>query len=165
MTQKQNIRLLLVAGLVVVSLGGWLLHVRVHPVSDVATNWIPFITGLISIIILPAMFLSKKTLPYAYIINGMFVIIGTITMAHASVERLQDGITFATVFVGTLFADIAILWVNFFIGKSIFELEMFRAIDAAVRNGRFFRYPNMGYWGVHVATLSVVYVLGFLLWK
>jgi hypothetical protein len=165
MLQKQNIRLLLVAGLAVVSFGGWLLHLRIHPVSTNVTNWIPFITGLIGIVILPAMFLSKKALPYAYILNGMFVIIGTITMAHISIPRLKGNISFESIFIGTLLADIAILWVNFFIGKSLFELEMFKAIDAVMRKGRFFRYPNMGYWGVHVAALSVVYVLGFVLWK
>jgi hypothetical protein len=165
MTQKQNIRALLVAGLAVVSLGGWLLHVRIHPVSDDPTNWIPFIAGLASIIVLPAMFLSKKSLPYAYVLNGMLVIIGTITMAHDSIPKLQEHFSIETVFIGTLFADIAILWVNFFIGKSLFELEMFKVIDAAVRKGRFFRYPNMGYWGVHVAALSVVYALGYFLWK
>lgn len=155
----------MIAGLAVVSLGGWLLHLRVHPVSDNPTNWIPFITGLMSIIVLPAMFLSKKTLPYAYVLNGMLVIIGTITMAHISVPRLVDNFSFQAIFVGTLLADIAILWVNFFLGKSIFELEMFKAIDATVRKGRFFRYPNMGYWGVHVAALPIVYVLGYFLWK
>ncbi len=165
MTQKQNIRLLLVTGLAVVSFGGWLLHLRIHPVGDDPTHWIPFITGLISIIVIPAMFLSKKTLPYAYILNGMFVIIGTITMAHVSVPKLAENLSFATVFVGTLLADIAILWVNFFLGKSIFELNMFTAMDAAVRKGRFFRYPNMGYWGVHAVSLTIVYVLGRLLWK
>jgi hypothetical protein len=81
------------------------------------------------------------------------------------VPRLQGNISFETVFVGTLLADIAILWVNFFIGKSLFELEMFKVIDAAVRKGRLFRYPNMGWWGVHVAALSVAYVLGLVIWK
>lgn len=165
MTQKQNLRLLLVGGLAVVSLGGWLLHLRVHPISTDATHWIPFITGLISIVILPTMFLSRKTLPYAYILNGMFVIIGSITMAHVSIPKLEGNLSFESIFIGTLLADIAILWVNFFIGKSLFELEMFKAIDAVMRKGRFFRYPNMGYWGVHVAALSVVYVLGCVLWK
>jgi hypothetical protein len=165
MTQKQNIRLLLVTGLVVVSLGGWLLHIRVHPVSDNPTHWIPFLTGLVGIIVLPAMFLSKKTLPYAYILNGMFVIIGTITMAHVSVPRMEGIVSLESVFVKTLFADIAILWVNFFIGNSLFELEMFKVMDAAIRKGRFFRYPNMGYWCVHVVALSVVYVFGYVLWK
>ena len=151
--------------MVVVSLGGWLLHVRVHPISDNATNWIPFLTGLAGIIVLPALFLSKKTLPYAYILNGMFVIIGTITMVHVSVPRMEGIVSLESVFVKSLFADIAILWVNFFIGKSLFELEMFKVMDAAIRKGRFFRYPNMGYWCVHVAALSVVYVLGYVLWK
>jgi len=165
MTQKQNIRLLLVTGLAVVSFGGWLLHLRIHPIADDPTHWIPFITGLLSIIVIPAMFMSKKSLPYAYILNGMLVIIGSITMAQVSAPKLADNFSFSTIFIGTLFADIAVLWVNFFLGKALFELEMFKVIDAAIRKGRWFRYPNMGYWGVHVVSLSIVYVLGLLLWK
>jgi hypothetical protein len=165
MTQKQNIKFLLVAGLVVVSLGGWLLHLRIHHIDDNAINWIPFITGLVSIVIVPALFLTKKMLPYAYVLNGMLVIIGTITMAQVSMPNLLEHFSIETVFVGTLLADIAILWVNFFLGKSLFELDMLKTIDAAVRKGRVLRYPNMGWWGVHVAALSVVYVLGHFLWK
>ncbi len=165
MKQKQNIKLLLLSGMVALSLGGWLLHLRVHPMGDAATNWIPFAAGLISILVLPLMFLSKKTLPYAYILNGMFVIIGTITMAHVSIPKLQGNVSIETIFVGTLFADIAILWVKFFIGKALFELDMLKVIDAFVRKGRFLRYPNMGWWGVHAVGLSIVYALGYLIWK
>ncbi len=165
MTQKQNIRLLLIAGLVAASLGGWLLHLRIHQPSANAINWLPFLTGIVGIVVVPAMFMSKKTFPFAYIINGMLVIIGTIVMGDVSIKHLPQHFTLLTIFVGTLFADIAILFTNFFIGKALFELEMFKTIDAVIRSGRFWRYPNMGWWGAHFVTLSLVYVLGALLWK
>jgi hypothetical protein len=165
MTQKKNIKILLIAGLIAVSLGGLLLHLRIHPPSADSTNLIPFITGIIGVVIIPILFLSKKTMPYGYLINGFFVIIGTITMAHFSIVHLPKHVTLQTIFVGTLLADIAILFANFFIGKALFELEMYKAIDAAMRSGRFWRYPNMGWWGVHFVALTAVYVLGTLLWK
>ena len=165
MTQKQKIRILLIAGLIAASFGGWLLHLRIHPPSADSTNLIPFITGIIGIVIVPILFLMKKTLPYAYIINGFLVIIGTITMAHFSIVHLPEHITFQSIFVGTLLADIAILFANFFIGKALFELGMFKVIDAMARKGRFWRYPNMGWWWVHFIALSLVYVLGNVLWK
>lgn len=165
MTQKKNIQLLLVAGLTAASLGGWLLHLRVHHLFVNPINWIPFFAGVIGVFLLPALFLSKKTLPYAYIVNGMLVIIGTITMAHFIHMHPPKHITLWILISGTIFADIVILWANFFIGKALFELEMFKNIEAVIRKGRFFRYPNMGYWGVHAFALSFVYALGHLLWK
>ena len=165
MTQKQNIRNLLIVGLIAASLGGWLLHLRIHPPSEDSANLIPFLAGIIGIIIVPILFLFKKTIPHAYMINGFLVIIGTITMAHFSIMHLPERITFQAIFVGTLLADIFLLFTNFFIGKALFELEMFKAIDAMTRKGRYWRYPNMGWWWVHFFSLSLVYALGNLLWK
>lgn len=147
------------------SLGGWLLHVRIHVPFAHTMNGIPFFTGLISFLALPALFLSKKTIPYAYVINGIIVIIGTITMTHFSLMHPPKEITFITIFVGTLFADIAILSTKFFLGKALFELEMIKSLDATVRTGRFWRYPNMGWWSVHFVSLPFAYILGHLLWK
>jgi hypothetical protein len=165
MTQKQNIRLLLIIGLIAGSLGGWLLHVRIHAPANAAMNLIPFITGLISIIIIPILFLFKVSMPYAYVMNGMLAIIGVITMAHVSIMHLPAQVTFVTLVVGTLLADIFLLLTNFFFGKALFELEMFKTIDASIRKGRIWRYPNMGWWGVHLFALSIVYSLGNQLWK
>jgi hypothetical protein len=165
MTQKQNIRILLIAGLVAASLGGWLLHLRIHSPGNSPVNFIPFIAGLVSIVILPAMFFSKKTIAYAYVINGMIVIVGVITMGHVSRMRLPDHPTFAAILLGTLLADIILLLTKFLFGKALFELEMFKAVDASARQGRIWRYPNMGWWCVHLAVLSAVYAAGNLLWK
>lgn len=165
MTQKQNIKFLLIAALMAVSLGGLLLHLRIHPPFALAQHLIPFIAGIISIVVLSAMFLSKKTLAYAYVINGMIVIIGIITMAHFSMMNPPKHISFKTIIIGTLFADIVVLCTKFFLGKALFEIEMLKTIDAHVRRGRFWQYPNMGWWGVHFLALSLVYSMGNLLWK
>ncbi|MGA2506477.1 MAG: hypothetical protein ABSF80_03270 [Chitinispirillaceae bacterium] len=165
MTQKQNIRNLLIAGLVAASLGGWLLHLRIHHPGDSPVNLIPFIAGLISIVVLPAMFFSRKTLAYAYVVNGMIVIIGTITMCHVSLMRLPHQVTLTTIFLGTLLADIILLFTKFLFGKALFELEMLKAIDAIARHKRFWRYPNMGWWWVHLFSLTTAYVAGYFLWR
>lgn len=163
--QKQKLRLLLVLGLAFVSFGGWVLHGRIHPPSELPHNYIPFIAGLIGMILVPIMFLFRKTVAYAYVINGMLVIIGTITMTHFSLAHPPESFTFVTVAQRTLFPDIAILFVNFMLGKAIFELELLKGEGTPARHGRFFRYPNLGWWGVHLFTLSAVYTLGHLLWS
>ena len=118
MLQKQKLRWLLVGGLFFISLGGWILHVRIHPPADFAPNYVPFIAGLISFTAVPAMFLFRKTVAYAYVINGMLVIIGTITMTHYSLANPPEAITFGALIFGTLFPDVVILFTNFMLGKA-----------------------------------------------
>jgi hypothetical protein len=163
MLQKQKLRLSLVAGLFLISLGGWILHLRIHPLFKLAANYVPFIAGLIGITVLPAMFLVRKTLAYAYVVNGMLVIIGVITMTHFSLVHPPESIGFSTIVSKTLLPDIAILLTNFILGKTLFELEMLKAEETPARHGRPFRYPNMGWWFVHLFSLSAVYALGHFL--
>ena len=158
MRQKQKLRLLLVAGLFFVSLGGWLLHGRIHPPSKL-------IAGLISIVAVPTMFLFKRTVAYAYVLNGLLVILGTITMIHFSLVHLPEQVTVVTVVSKTLLPDVLILLTNFLLGKAVFELELLRSEEMPGRRGRYFRYPNMGWWFVHLFALSAVYALGHFLWK
>jgi hypothetical protein len=166
-TNKKYIKMLLIAGFVCVTLGGFLLHTRIHPVTARAVNSIPFMTGLVSLLVFTVMFSVRSLVPYAYVLNGMFVLIGTITMSHFSLHRWPKVVTLRSVFLETMLADIFILWTSLFIGKLIFELELTgpESIQKTRPGGRFLRYPNMGYWGVHLAGLSVVYILGHYLWK
>ena len=164
MTQKKNIQILLITGLIFISLGGWLLHLRIHPPSEEGINLIPFIIGILSIIIVPLLFSFRKTVQFAYVLNGFAVIIGTITMTHFALAHLQGAISLETITLHTVFPDIVILFTKFFIGKALFDLNRMAAIDAPL-SGVFFRYPNMGWWGVHFAVVSIVYAAGHFLWK
>jgi hypothetical protein len=69
MTQKQFIKYLLIAGLAAISLGGWLLHLKIHPVSKAPTYFIPALSGVLSVFIIPFMFLFRRTVAYAYVIS------------------------------------------------------------------------------------------------
>jgi hypothetical protein len=157
MTRKQTLKTTLITGLVLLALGGWLLHTRTHPPLADADNLVPFISGIISIIILPLMFWFRPTLAYAYVINGMLVILGTITMTHFSIVKF--GQPFG------LIADIALLWGKFAVGKAIFDLDFIKTDQDVQPKGRYFRYPNTGWWLVHLLAWSVVYAAGNILWK
>lgn len=165
-TQKQLLKYLLVTSLVAISIGGWLLHLRIHPIGDKYANFVPAAAGVVSIFVVPFLFLFKKTLPFAYVITGIIAIVGTITMGDMSIGLLEEkGVSLANIFFQTLFADILILWAKFFIAKAVFELELLHSDDQPRRTGRFFRYPNMGYWLVHLAAIGAVYALGHALWR
>lgn len=166
MTKKDNVRLILIFALFLLALGGWLFHLQYHEPAKDAENYIPAVAGLISVFVTPVLFVFRPTVPFAYLLNGMTTIIGTIAMVHFSIKNPPEVWTLKTILLGTLLADILLLWGKFAVGKALFELETaVRQPDAPMRKGRFFRFPNMGFWYVHVVTLTVVYLLGAYLWK
>jgi hypothetical protein len=63
-----------------------------------------------------------------------------------------------------LIPDIVILWGKFLVGKALFDLELFKNDEAPHRQGRFWRYPNMGWWYVHAAGLTAAFLLGYYFW-
>ena len=161
MKKKNYLRFILILAIFFMALGGWLLHLRIHELGKDSSNYIPAVAGLISVFIVPVLFIFRSTMPFAYLINGMTVIIGTIAMFHFSLLNPPPVWTFSAVLLGTLLPDIALLWGKFAVGKALFELDMaLNQPDALMRKGRFFRFPNMGFWYVHMVTLSVVYLIG-----
>ena len=161
MTQRKYIRLWLILALFFIALGGWLLHIKVHPPFEESVHLIPFLSGIISIIAIPALFYMDSTTPYAYVINGMIVIIGAIMMSHLSIANLPEQINLKKLILGTTLPDIIILFTRFAAGQALFEIYRMQNPDTQrIKNKRFFRYPNMGWWGVHTVALTTVYLLG-----
>jgi len=165
MTRKNMVKLTLLGGLFFLGLGGWLLHLRIHPVSKNTSNYVPFLTGIISVFCLPVLFWFRKTITPGYILNGFFVIIGTITMAHFSIANFNSPVTFKGIILNTTLADISLLWGKFAVGKALFDMEFLKSDADPAPKGRFFRYPNMGWWWVHLIGISVIYATGNILWK
>lgn len=154
MQMKSYVKTMLIIALFVVAFGGLGLHYRIHAPAKHDFGYVPFIAGLISAFVIPALFYFRKTLHLAYLVNGFTVIIGVITMTHFSIVKAP------------ILPDISILLGKFFIGRAIFCIEVF-PMDGGINNPgwRWIRYPNMGFWAVHLVLLSVVYYLGSLLWR
>ncbi len=165
MTRKKMIKNTLIACLFFLSFGGWLLHLRIHPLIKSTDNIIPLISGILSVFCLPFLFWFDSTVSAAYIINGFLVIIGTLTMAHFSMVNFKGPVTLGNILLNATFADISILWAKFAIGKALFDLRHLKSDQDIVTKGRFFRYPNMGWWWVHLFALAAVYALGNFFWK
>ncbi len=151
---RRYVKTMMIIALFLVSLGGLLLHLRVHPISKHVYGYIPFIAGVLSALVIPLLFIFRKTLNLAYILNGFLAIIGTITMVHFSIIKAP------------LIPDIFILWCKFLLGRIIFCFEVYQ-VEAPLKSQgwRWIRYPNMGFWYVHLILLSLVYYLGNLLWR
>lgn len=165
MNRKKRIKVILIVTLFFLGFGGWLLHLRVHPVAKFAYNIIPFISGIISVFLLPLLFWFSPTVTLAYIINGFLAIIGTVIMGHLSLVNFVGPLTPGNIILNSSFASIAILWGKFTAGKALFDLEYLKSEADVATKGRFFRYPNMGWWWVHLFAIAIVYALGNIFWK
>ena len=149
----------LILALFLISLGGAMLHIRIHPVyvkelwkteqvngvstqvkivPPPGTQTVPenlrvefrfslehlfaIAICLVDVVIVTALFCSIRTVPLAYLLKGMFVIFGTVFMAHFSISELSQGPhpLMDWILKSTL-SDILILWVGFFIGKAIYD--------------------------------------------
>jgi len=142
-----------------------MLHLRIHPASKSTSNFVPLISGILSVIVVPLLFSSKKTVSYGYVLNGFLVIIGTVAMAHFALRNWPQPPSLESILLKTTFPDIMVLWTKFFIGKALFDLELFGYDSGRNRVGVAYRYPNTGWWLVHLVGVSVVYTLSGWLWR
>jgi hypothetical protein len=165
MTIRTYMKSILLIALVTLSLGGFLLHGRIHPIAQNSANFIPLISGVLGILVIPMLFSFKKTIEYGYVLNGFLVIIGTIGMAHLSLVHWPAPATAGSIILKTTLADIVILWSKFFIGKALFDLEFYGYDPHKAKKGKTYRYPNLGWWTIHLVAISLVYLIGNLVWR
>jgi hypothetical protein len=165
MTIKTYVKTTLLVGLVALSVGGFFLHLRIHPLAKNPANIVPIVSGVLGIVIVPLLFSSRKLIAYGYVINGMETIIGTVLMAHYSIAHWPTPVTPGAIIFHTLLADILVLWSKFFLGKAIFDLEHHGYDQTRVMKGKTYRYPNYGWWFIHLVTISLIYYVGHLLWR
>lgn len=99
-----------ILALFLISLGGLLLHLRIHWPPKEISLWLPAIFGVVTTFVLPFMFNNAKTIAWAYLINLAAVIVGTIAMANFSLENWQGPVTIKGLVLQTTLADILVLW-------------------------------------------------------
>ncbi len=113
---------LLVLSLWLVSFGGLLLHTRIHPPALAAANWVPVIVGAISVVVVPMLFMFRRTLAIAYLLNFTSVVVGGVMMVLFSVEHWEGQVTWKGVLLETTLADILVLLAKLSIAHAILRL-------------------------------------------
>jgi len=89
------------------------------------TRFLSFIFPLIDVILVTLLFTSRKTAVYGYLLNGLIVIYGTVFMAHFSIAELTTkSIPLKDWVLKSTIPDIGIAWVDFFIGKALYDLNI-----------------------------------------
>jgi hypothetical protein len=164
-TIKTDIRSILLGALVTLSFAGFMIHARIHLIAQNASFAVPFVAGILSVAVIPALFWFKRTLTYGYVLNGFLCIIGTVTMANFTIANWSAPTAPPDILLKSMVIDILIVWGKFFIGKALFELETFGYDPNRPKAGITYRYPNMGWWLIHLAAVSLVYYLGNRFWS
>jgi hypothetical protein len=151
-----------ILALVLISLGGCLYHARVHAVSFDAqspanpANFVPFVFGLLSVIIAPLLLNFKRTVIVGYLLNGMSVIVGTLTMATLSLSHPPSPLTFPSIFLGTMLPSILLLFPKLFLGQTVLLHFYPQGL------GRMF---TPAWWTKHFCYLGIVFTLGHFIWR
>ena len=91
------------------SLGGLLLHIRIHPPDHSVFNWTPVVFGVLGTAVLPWLFNYRRTMPWAYLLNLAAVVVGTVTMAWHTATHWEGAVTWQAVLLRSTLADIVIL--------------------------------------------------------
>ena len=139
------------------SLGGLILHYRIHPIIDSnPANFIPFVFGLLNTVLVPFLLNNKKTFLSGYLINGFGVIIGVMVMALFSLSSLPSPLSFSNIIFKTTFADIILLLPKFILGQLILSHYFPTGV------GRMF---TTNWWFRHFFYLSIIFAAGHILWR
>ena len=126
----------LLIALFLLALSGLMLHYRIHNfiIADKLhpdtflfdrTRFLATLFPLVDVMLVTALFMSRKTAVYGYLLNGLIVIYGTIFMAHLSIsEMIAKSIPLSSMLLKSTLPDIGIAWGDFFIGKALYDLYM-----------------------------------------
>lgn len=127
---------ILLTALFLMALSGLMLHFRIHnfmvpdPVNPElklfsGTYFLATLFPLIDVVLVTALFLSKRTCVYGYLLNGLIVIYGTVFMAHFSIAGLsaKSAPAIDWILKSTL-PDIGIAWADFFVGKALYDITV-----------------------------------------
>lgn len=155
MASKKGIELQLFA-LFLIALGGWFMHLRMHPFADNPPNLVPFVFGLVSVFFVPILLSFKGTFLIGYLLNGFSVVIGVVVMTTFSLSGLPDPITFSGLMLRTALSYNLILLSKLFIGQMV--LDHYHPTGL----GRMF---TAWWWARHFVYVGSVFAAGHLLWR
>ena len=129
----EHTRKTLLTALFLMALAGLMLHLRIHPFlapEKLNPEMLLFrpsfllasILPLLDVVVVTALFTSRRTAVWAYLLNGLIVIYGTVLMGHFSIAVLapKNPPLYAWILKSTL-PDIGLAWADFLVGKVLYD--------------------------------------------
>jgi len=104
---------LLVAIHILLTFGGLMLHLRIHPPTKSLYFWWAAPTGAFSLLLIPFLYLRPSTVAWGVLLNFFAVAIGVIGMGYFSVMTIERPLTVMKLLFGSTLPDIALLLAKF----------------------------------------------------
>jgi hypothetical protein len=124
MDSGSRLRSALLGALVLLALAGTLTHPRLDT-GAAANRTVSSIFSFFDLVLVTGLMMRRRTALYGYLLNGVFVLYGTVMMAHFSVAHyLSGGGKTAVLFLNPGFDGILTLWADFFAGYVLYRLWM-----------------------------------------
>ncbi len=126
-------RKLLILTLFLLAISGFLLHYRIHPfmIADKinpsikhfsSTYFLASFLPVVDVILVTLFFMSRSTAVYAYLLNGLIVIYGSVLMIHFSINYFMvASVPASDWIIKSTLPDVGIAWADFFIGKLLYD--------------------------------------------
>jgi hypothetical protein len=105
--------------LILISLGGLGVHIKIHPPLAELVNLVPFLIGLFNVLILPFLFNHPATVRWAHLLNIGTVVAGGVGMAYFSLTHWSGPVTVQAVALNSTLPDIVILLARLPLGAVI----------------------------------------------
>lgn len=149
MNDNRTMRHLLLAALILMAAVALYIHLVVHPflADDKAHPGQTLFKGslltasifpLLDLVVVSLLFTCRRTAVYAYVLNGMLVIYGTVLMTHIAIVKLAAEPPqpfYALLFKSTL-PDIALAWTDFLVGAALYYLWQREPAPLTAEGGR-----------------------------
>jgi hypothetical protein len=90
-----------------------------------STKFLASLFPFIDVVLVTALFISRKTVVYGYLLNGIIIIYGTVLMGHYSIAELTvKSAPLQDWFLRSTLPDIGIAWGDFFVGKTLYDISI-----------------------------------------
>jgi len=144
---------------ILISAGGLLLHIRIHPPGASAYYWVPVVFGVANVVLLPVLLAGRTTAGWGFALTVLTAVVGTVTMAWHSVVGWSQPLTLPNVLLLTTFPDILIVagkvplaWVVL----DYWRHTVSGPVSCAIRAEGPYEEAGRGVWGAEVARPEVI---------
>ena len=172
-TVTGRVRVMAIAGIVLLGLGGFLIHYRAHwfvqKGAFVPYGLAPLCAAVISILVVPWLFASGRRSDLAQLLNGMTAIFGVIMMTHIMIAHANPEHLAKSIFVTGTIPDSLLAAGKWALGQLLFEFDADRlaqrGFDDPSKRAAWWRFLRPGWWGIHLAAMGGVYTAGVFIFQ
>lgn len=100
---------LLVTAYVMISMGGLLIHLKLHPPGQGFYFWLAAPVAVFSLVVIPILFCRSSTVAWGYMLNAAVVLTGVVGMGYFSFIKAEGPVSLSFLLLKTTFPDILIL--------------------------------------------------------